>query len=583
MCSELKHLYVAITGARIRLSVIESEDSLAARVADVLKQDHSSPLVEVTNSSNPDFIKELVSLRSIKHDPERWLARGQEFMQRRQYEDAAICFRRAKDKRGETCANAYISEERGRRFASIDKTEAAQVSFRDAVQKFMELEMVPESSRNLESLGEFREAALLWARHQVSGRAAPLFARAGMLQEASDHYHRACSYEEAAEALRQGQFAESLVSYVIQNRENLNPRSFRSHGRFCVLLAKQKKLHPSYVAPAVELLGSPAEKEKAFIEYEMHDRLTNLYAEQRRYKKRFLHFVRIGELGHAVKGVDDLGTEDSRSLAGNIRMVQDYCFAGQILCLGGDSVGNLARLRALRSDWKNAERLMTRTKGDHVFEHVEIMNDGMVKSFLQVHIILDLRLFERVSALERLPFKAIQKIGELANMISSRPESTRVPVILLRAGVVEVDHETKPFTLLPWSPLYRTAADFNADEYPRLANQWFLDKLGGAILAIDSVLRRLHRLQWPVRCAQFLTRGFCHGSRGRSCPHLHEKVKPVDIKRRLSFLLDASTTFCSITAVHRKSIMDRTFQENFPGLRRYWLENLLRELVFDIR
>ena len=580
MCSELKHLYVAITRARIRLSIVESEGSLAAQVAGVLKQDQSSPLVEVTNSSNPDFIKELVSLRSIKHDPERWSARGQEFMQRRQYDDAAICFRRAKDKCGETCANAYISEERGRRFTSAGKTEAARVSFRDAVQKFMELEMVPESSRNFESLGEFREAALLWARHQISGRAAPLFARAGMLQEASDHYHRACSYEEAAEALRQGQLAESLVSYVTQNRQNLNPRSLRSHGRFCALLVKQKKLQPSRVASAVELLGSPAEKEKAFIEYEMHDRLTNLYGEQRRYKERFLYFVRIGELDHAVNGIDDLDTGDSRSLAENIRMVQDYRFAGQILCFGGDSVGNLARHRALCSNWKTAERLMARAEGDHLFEQVENMDDGIVKGFLQVHTILDLRLFEKVSTLERLPFKAILKLARIADMISSHRESTLFPVILLRTGVVEVDHETKPFTLLPWSPLCRTAADFNADEYPRLANQWFLDTLGGTILAFDSVLRKRHRLQWPVRCAKFLTQEFCHGSRDRSCPHLHEKVKSVDIKRKLSFLMDVCIAFCSLTAVHRKNIMDRTFQESFSGLRRYWLESLLRELVF---
>ena len=150
MCSELKQFYVAVTRARIRLSIIESEDALAARVADLLKQDVSSPLVEVTTSSDPDFLKELLSLRSISHDPERWSDRGQELMQRKQYDDAVICFRRAKDKRGETCATAYIFEEKGRRLASMGDAEAARDCFRSAVQKFMELEMVAEAVRSLE-------------------------------------------------------------------------------------------------------------------------------------------------------------------------------------------------------------------------------------------------------------------------------------------------------------------------------------------------------------------------------------------------------------------------------------------------
>lgn len=41
MCSELKLFYVAITRARIRLSIIESNESLVAQMAELLKQNTS--------------------------------------------------------------------------------------------------------------------------------------------------------------------------------------------------------------------------------------------------------------------------------------------------------------------------------------------------------------------------------------------------------------------------------------------------------------------------------------------------------------------------------------------------------------
>lgn len=161
MCFELKHFYVVITRARIHLSVIESDESLAAQVAELLKQNASSPLIEVTKSSNPDFFRELIFLRFVSYNLGRWSDRRQELMQRKQYEDAAICFRRAKDERRETHATAHIIEENGRRQAFVVNIELARWYFRTAVDKFMELDRVADAVRNLERMREFEEAAEL--------------------------------------------------------------------------------------------------------------------------------------------------------------------------------------------------------------------------------------------------------------------------------------------------------------------------------------------------------------------------------------------------------------------------------------
>lgn len=582
MCSELKQFYVAVTRARIRLSIIESEEALAAQVADLLKQDLSSPLVEVTTSSDPDFLKELMSLRSISHDPGRWSDRGQELMQRKQYDDAVICFRKAKDKSGETRATAYIFEETGRRLASTGDAQAARDCFRSATQKFMELEMIAEAARSLERMEEYQEAAWLWARHGKPGKAAPLFSKASMFSEASDYYHQVRSYDKAADALRQGDLAENLVSYVTENQKKLSSRSFQGHSRFCILLLKQRKIGSHLLTPAIKLLGSPNEQEQAFITYEMHDQLADLYADQGKLKERLLLLSRIGNLGHALQAIADLNVSgtNTKSLEAIVERVQNYYFAGRIVCPRVDDVQIPVQLRSSNSDWTSAQRLITSKQRESIIETTEAMRNGVVKDFLRLHILLNLGLLGMVPTLDGIPFNAIELASRMAENISSATERTHAPLILLLTGVMEVDHETKPFILLTWSPLHEAAANLNANEYPRLAYQWFLYKFGSMVLRLDAILRNLWRSEWPVRCAHFLTRGFCNRIRDRSCLHQHEKVKVSDCSKKVSLLIRINATFCNLTAMHRKKLMDKEFQEKFSGLRRHWLEILLRELIF---
>ena len=580
MCSELKRFYVAITRARIRLSIIESEEALAAQVADLLKQDKSSPLVEVTTSSDPDFLKELMSLRSISHDPKRWSDRGWELIQRKQYEDAAICFRRAKDERGELCTSAHIFEEKGRRLASINDTEAARRCFRSAAQKFKELKMVSEAVRNLERIEEYEEAAWLWARNGKPGRAAPVFAKGRMFNEASDHYHQALNYDKAADALRDGDLAENLVRYVTTNRTSLSSRTFHRHSRFCILLLKQGKVGSNLLAPAIKLLGSPTEQEHAFIDYEMYDQLVDLYTDQGRFKERFLLLSRIGKLGRALKTVSDLNASDTKSLQDNIRRVQDYYLAGRIIGLNLENVNVLVQLRPLNSEWLDVQPLITGKQRSLNFEQIKAMNEGPIKAFLQLHTLLNLKLLDEITTLDGVPFEAIEAVLRKAEFISSKTESSYDPLILLFTGVMEVEHGTKPYVLLPWSPFHENSTNIKADEYPRLANQRLFFELGSTMLALDTMLRKLWRSEWPVRCAHFLTRGYCDGMQNHGCLHLHKKFNVAECSKKRSSLIKINAIFCGLTGMHRKNLMEEHFQARFSGLRRHWLEALLRELTF---
>ena len=586
MCSELKHFYVAITRARIRLSIVESDEALAAQVADLLNRNGSPALVEVTKSSDPDFLRELISLRSVSYDPERWSDRGQELMQRRQYEDSAICFRRAKNERGEMHAAAHIAEENGRRQVSIN-TELATSYFRAAVNKFMELDLVADTARNLENMGEFQEAAELWARKEKYSRAAPLYEKAGSYSKAANCYHATLNYDKAAVALRRGGLADQLVAYLAENRQQLGPTCFRRHSRFCVLLLKQEKLLSTSLVPAIKLLGNPDEQERAFIGYGMREQLIGLYTEQRNVEKLFFLHLKAGELAEALVALCSVWPNVDNGLVPVAQRAYDYFFAGAIVGAGRNDRGVLSSIlpdsaeMAIKRipEWITAHRIAGR--GREILASREYENmEGLVKHFLELHLLLYCRLVEDVKQLRDVSFQILQAALGMAKDLSSTIESRQRPLALLLTGVLEIDRRANQFILLSWSPLRAAAPEAAASEYPHLAGQWLLERIASVVLAFDVKARGLWRIEWPVRCVNYLTTGSCRKFRDAACPWLHKRLSAADCTAMTSVLVNISRIFCGFSVLYHRRIMGERFQESFLGIRRHWLENLVQELTF---
>lgn len=82
-------------------------------------------------------------------------------MQRKQYKDTVICFRRAKDEREETYTIAHIAEKNKRRQVFIVNTELAKSYFWTATDNFMKLNLIANAVRNLERFKEFEKTTEL--------------------------------------------------------------------------------------------------------------------------------------------------------------------------------------------------------------------------------------------------------------------------------------------------------------------------------------------------------------------------------------------------------------------------------------
>jgi hypothetical protein len=70
-----------------------------------------------------------------------------------------MCFRKAKDHRGERIAQAHILEEDGRRCRALDNVEGFTKNLQAAVGLFLEAKLVGDAVRNLERMGKLSEAA----------------------------------------------------------------------------------------------------------------------------------------------------------------------------------------------------------------------------------------------------------------------------------------------------------------------------------------------------------------------------------------------------------------------------------------
>ena len=119
-----------------------------------------------------------------------------------------------------------------------------------------------------------------------------------------------------------------------------------------------------------------------------------------------------------------------------------------------------------------------------------------------------------------LPFEIVEEAINTVKDLFFRAKSDAWSAVLLLTGVFNMDDKTH--VLLPWSPLREISTDIIAGDYPQLAKTWLLDKMASAILALDKKARELWKMEWPVRCVQFLTKGRIpngHVLLGKLIPH----------------------------------------------------------------
>lgn len=592
MCSELKHLYVAVTRARIQFFLIESSEKAMVSIVKLLTLGSPEPLVDITRPHEGGFQEKLKMLRpGTSVDPVRWSLRGQEFMQLQKYQQAVFCFRKAKNHRGETIANGKLCEEKGRECQGKNDVQGFTQNLEEAIKLFLETNMIGDAAKNLERLARFQDAAELWLQHNEFAKAAPLFVEAGLYVQAANCHHIMGNHSGAAAVLRQGEKYNELVSYLDENRGNIPADTLQGYSLFCKLLLKQKKTSPEGRNHAIRVLGSSAEQEKCFLEYGMVDDLAELFASQMRHEDLFHLHKRNGQLERALRLAitEDLLQSTANDLEPEVLSLLDYVCAGHLERNRLQHTAGPLRLPSgyltpdliLRAEQWEASNLVYSLEGSIACQKVAGMSSTVPKTLLCLRKILDATTITQVTKLDDLPFEMMQEAVKFAKDLVLDKDSNTLKTMLLLAGLWKPESGKGRYIVLPWSPLREALTEVSDSDPIILVMQRILEGLMSAILALDAKARDLWQEKWPKRCVQFMTIGFCpRKQKGEECHWLHQLYTADDCSRILDDLLRMNSIFCDMAIFYYRRSMNKTFQEKYLGIKRHWLERLLRELTY---
>ena len=588
MCPELKHLYVAITRARSQLSIVEGSEPTERSILKLLTEGPPGPLVEVIRPNDEGFTARVESLRpSTSMDPAAWFQRADEFMRRHMFKDALLAFRRAKDTRGETKAQAFLKEEEGKFCDADNDIEGFTRSMRLAITYFLEVNLIGDAVRILVRLGELEEAAEKWFECKQYTRAAPLFADARLHIKAADCYHRLQHHSEAAASLREGSNYDQLVSYVDEHRHSFPSDTLRRYSLLCKLLLKQSKIALEYRKHAINLLGSQDEQEACFLEYGMDEQLADLYTNQKRHKDLYDLFCRTAQLEKALDlGISkDLLQSTAKIPEPQLLTLLDYVWVGQMVKKRHQDFATAYKLRSdyltpniIRriEQWESSHHIYS-DKGANVNRNLENMEDGVVKRILTLQKTIDATAVSKISRFDDIPFETMQAgIGIVKDLVL-KTDVHVLKVVFVLTGIWTLGGPQERYVLLPWSPFYGALKDLNTTDIRQVATKWILEKTAPIMLAVDSRAKVLWRSKWRVRCSHRLTIGIC---RQHNCQRSHQDLSQDDCARILDDMVRVNSFFCDFATLYYRRVMGTTFQEKYLGIRRHWLERLLRELTF---
>ena len=592
MCSELKHLYVAITRARVGLFIMETSEATAATVLRVLDEDTPTPLIDVTSPTHKDFRMRLEMLRpGTSLDPKQWSRRGAELLHRRMYKDALRCFRKAHDGCGETTAEGHLREEEGRFCSATNDNEGFIRNLTLAVQCFLKVSLINDAVRNFVALGKPEDAAKILFENKMFSEAARYFVDSGLSTKAIECHHLAGEFTEAAAIMNKERDYDRLVEYLHENREKIPASTLQGYGRICKLLLKQNRISDKHRQYGIGLLGSSEEQEQCFREYGMDDDLGRLFATQSRHEDNFHLYFGKGDLDRAfeIAITGDLLQSHADHLQAEILGLMDYYWVGQLeknrsqhstTPLHLPSGFLIPQVSQRFKEWQGINSIYASVEFV-VRQHVASISDSSPKTFLCLQRMLSVTSITQAADFDDLPFELVHEAIKLVKALYLDKNGDAMKIIFLLTGVWKPGNDKARCTVLPWSPFLDTLAGVKHADLEKVALQIVFDRLVPSILALDEKARPLLRKKWPTRCVQFMAIGFCSRKRnGEECFKEHELIHENDCARLLGDLLQINSIFCDLAAVYYRRVLDESFQEKYLKIRRHWLEKLLRQTTY---
>nr|XP_043619835.1 TPR and ankyrin repeat-containing protein 1-like [Erigeron canadensis] len=217
LCSELKHLYVAITRTRQRLWVYENKEELSKPIFDYWKRRRLVQIRKLDDS--------VAQAMRVSSSPQEWRERGKKLFYENKFVMATMCFERAGDTMWEKLAKAS-----GLR-ASADpmrgKNPEAYLDYlREAAELFESIGKFDSAASCYCDLEEFERAGKTYLyKCRKYDTAAECLTLAGCYSDAAEAYAKGDQVSNCLSVCRKGKLYDKGLQYIEYWKEHLNVRT----------------------------------------------------------------------------------------------------------------------------------------------------------------------------------------------------------------------------------------------------------------------------------------------------------------------------------------------------------------------
>ncbi|RPB27817.1 P-loop containing nucleoside triphosphate hydrolase protein [Terfezia boudieri ATCC MYA-4762] len=492
LCSELKHLYVAVTRARNNLWMVEHNKASVHNIVMLWTGGDQGREPLVTCVDVDDSRAEETARTIIKPGKstslEAWRNQGEMLLQRALYEDAGLCFRKAKYKQGEDLAEAYQLYEKASQLDVGASSQQAKRIFGDAAKLFEDSLFIQKAAETWGAAEQYGKAAEVLRAHKEYGKAALWYRRDKDFLQAAQCHHLAEKHDEAVKDYRKGEHWAELVKYLEQYQKYISDSIKSRYSTLINLLLHRGDLPEALLPTALETLGDENAKEDFYKKFEKTEDLLTFYLEHKRYhdyfklalrEGRFEDAVLMGSESRVAKEIvsrvppEDLLTLYNGVMAGytwsSIQFDLNNLFEAEVpLSITAHAIPELGQssvpeLRGPGTGWQEILDCLKRA-GDNLrlprqrqdvnsVEFFSVFGDEFLDlvEFLRLDTTLRHKL-SQAAEMAQLPALTIQKFASLAgDLLSERKPSTK---LITSIGGLVFSHLEDQVMILNWSPLF---------------------------------------------------------------------------------------------------------------------------------
>ena len=384
-----------------------------------------------------------------------------------------------------------------------------------------------------------------------------------------------------------------IIYHASSNWVHIPFEQQQTYRLLCKILLKQDKIGVQSRKHAFQIIGTPRDLEIYCVEYAMIEDLAELYLGQERPADGFELLL---ENGLVERALDVFLNHASRIDVPEktILKILDYVWAGHYFVQSTTPIKQKGpeifatwksnTVKSRNSQWKFVSSIESHPSGHcHHGPLLADIEDPTIRYFRGLLAILHVGDIISLNHFDKIPLDIFGESVKILVKCLARNSVHGWTAMLLLAGLWQQNGTTTQYTILAWSALSEQGRNSGGTNSASLVKAWIRSKTATAFLTLHAIAKDLWKTKWSTHCLTHLARGSC-SQIGRdqycTCHHKSQPINRNECRLLIKDLLRLSKIFCNLAPLYYTYSMPKDYQQKYLGIRRYWLERLVRALTY---